>query len=98
MATRRCGIKVRASRMVLGPASRRRYGTAGGGGAGLLPKSKQSDMSSARASRWFDVSALPPLAFDHAELIHMALEHLRRRLGETPVCFELLPAELPMTL
>jgi 8-oxo-dGTP diphosphatase len=51
----------------------------------------------ARASRWFDVSALPPLAFDHAELIHMALEHLRRRVGETPVCFELLPAEFTLS-
>ncbi len=34
---------------------------------------------------------LPPLAFDHADLLQRALRHLRRRLGEAPVCFELLP-------
>src|SRR5437016_10500875 len=55
MASRRCGIKVRAGRMIQ-HRSRERYGTAGGGGAGRLPKSKQSDMSSARASRGFRVA------------------------------------------
>ncbi|HZT82525.1 MAG TPA: NUDIX domain-containing protein [Gemmataceae bacterium] len=45
----------------------------------------------AREARWFDVAALPPLAFDHAELLRMALEHLRRRIGEAPLLSELLP-------
>jgi 8-oxo-dGTP diphosphatase len=48
----------------------------------------------ARQARWFDVSAakpLPELAFDHSELLERALRHLRRRLAEAPVCFELLP-------
>jgi len=48
----------------------------------------------ARQARWFDVSAskpLPELAFDHSELLRRALQHLRRRLAEAPVCFELLP-------
>jgi ADP-ribose pyrophosphatase YjhB (NUDIX family) len=48
----------------------------------------------ARQARWFDVSAakpLPELAFDHGKLLHRALNHLRRRLAEAPVCFELLP-------
>ncbi len=48
----------------------------------------------ARQARWFDVSAarpLPNLAFDHGELLRRALHHLRRRLAEAPVCFELLP-------
>jgi ADP-ribose pyrophosphatase YjhB (NUDIX family) len=48
----------------------------------------------ARRARWFDVSAakpLPELAFDHSELLRRALQHLRRRLAEAPVCFELLP-------
>src|SRR6516164_5213384 len=42
-------------------------------------------------ARWFDVTALPPLAFDHGDLLKLALEHLRRRVAEAPVCFELLP-------
>jgi len=48
----------------------------------------------ARQARWFEVSAatpLPELAFDHKELLRRALNHLRRRLAEAPVCFELLP-------
>jgi 8-oxo-dGTP diphosphatase len=51
----------------------------------------------ARATRWFDVQALPPLAFDHQELVGLALEHLQQRLGETPVCFELLPTEFTLS-
>jgi 8-oxo-dGTP diphosphatase len=46
---------------------------------------------SATEVRWFDVKDLPPLAFDHADLLQLGLEHLRRRVGEAPVCFELLP-------
>lgn len=45
----------------------------------------------AAAVRWFDMVALPPLAFDHGDLLTLALAHLRRRLAEVPVCFELLP-------
>lgn len=51
----------------------------------------------AAEARWFDVARLPPLAFDHAELLAMALEHLRRRVGEAPVCFELLPEEFTLS-
>jgi 8-oxo-dGTP diphosphatase len=50
-----------------------------------------------RAARWFDVAALPSLAFDHGKLLDMALENLRRRLGEMPICFELLPAEFTLS-
>ncbi len=52
------------------------------------------------AARWFDVGGpepLPPLAFDHAELLRLSLEHLRRRVGEAPVCFDLLPAEFTLS-
>ena len=45
----------------------------------------------ARAARWFDVQELPVLAFDHADLLQRGRQHLQRRLGEDPVCFELLP-------
>jgi ADP-ribose pyrophosphatase YjhB (NUDIX family) len=50
----------------------------------------------ARAARWFDVAALPPLAFDHDELLKAALDHLRRRLGVSPLCFEMLPEEFTL--
>jgi 8-oxo-dGTP diphosphatase len=48
----------------------------------------------ARAARWFDVAGLEPLprlAFDHGLLLASALEHLRRRVSEAPLCFDLLP-------
>ena len=51
----------------------------------------------ARAARWFDVDRLPALAFDHGKLLAMALEHLRRRLGETPIAFELLPKDFTLS-
>jgi 8-oxo-dGTP diphosphatase len=48
----------------------------------------------AAAASWFDVNGgdrLPPLAFDHADLLQHALTHLRRRVLEAPLIFELLP-------
>jgi 8-oxo-dGTP diphosphatase len=55
----------------------------------------------ATAARWFDLSgdeSLPPLAFDHAELLERALEHLRRRIHEQPgICFEVLPERFTLS-
>jgi 8-oxo-dGTP diphosphatase len=52
---------------------------------------------SATEVRWFDVDELPTLAFDHGKLLELALEHLRRRVAEAPICFELLPAEFTLS-
>jgi 8-oxo-dGTP diphosphatase len=52
---------------------------------------------SATDVRWFEANDLPPLAFDHAELLHMGLAHLRRRVSEAPVCFELLPEQFALS-
>jgi 8-oxo-dGTP diphosphatase len=54
----------------------------------------------AAAARWFDVAGpepLPPLAFDHGALLRQALEHLRRRVGESPLAFELLPGRFTLS-
>jgi 8-oxo-dGTP diphosphatase len=66
---------------------------------GLVPGDRCELRASgdAAVARWFDVSDLPKLAFDHAELLSMALEHLRRRIAEAPVCFELLPVEFTLS-
>jgi 8-oxo-dGTP diphosphatase len=45
----------------------------------------------AAAVSWSDAGSSPPLAFDHAALLKMALAHLRRRVVEAPLAFELLP-------
>ncbi len=61
--------------------------------AGLVPGDASALRAGGDARRacWTDVDALPRLAFDHAALLTLALSHLRRRIGEAPVCFELLP-------
>ena len=45
----------------------------------------------ARQARWFPVTSLPPLAFDHAEILGVALERVRGKLTYAPIGFELLP-------
>lgn len=63
-------------------------------------KHQLSASGDVRAAAWFDVAGpeeLPPLAFDHADLLRRALDHLRERLDESPICFELLPAAFTLS-
>jgi 8-oxo-dGTP diphosphatase len=60
----------------------------------LIPSDRQELLASGGAAadpRWFPVSELPPLAFDHSDLLDRALRHLRRNLLESGACFRLLP-------
>ena len=45
----------------------------------------------AREARWFAVNEVPRVAFDHAEILAVALERLRGKLTYAPIGFELLP-------
>lgn len=45
----------------------------------------------ARQARWFPVTSLPRLAFDHAEILNTALQRIRGKLTYAPIGFELLP-------
>lgn len=49
----------------------------------------------ARAS-WFDMDELPPLAFDHEEIITQAREHLKDKLKVSPIAFRLLDEQFTM--
>ena len=45
----------------------------------------------ARQARWFPVTSLPRLAFDHVEILRTALGRIRGKLTYAPIGFELLP-------
>lgn len=47
--------------------------------------------SDAAETCWWSVHKLPPLAFDHADILAYALQRLRYKLEYTAVGFELLP-------
>jgi 8-oxo-dGTP diphosphatase len=58
------------------------------------PATGDSDASEAA---WYPVDQLPPLAFDHTQIIAKALERLRGKIRYQPVGFELLPKHFTLT-
>ena len=63
----------------------------------LVKPSALSASTDAAEAKWFSVSDLPPLAFDHAEILNTALERLRGKLTYQPIGFELLPPKFTLT-
>ena len=51
----------------------------------------------AAEAKWFPVSGLPALAFDHAEILATALDRIRGKLAYQPIGFELLPQKFTLT-
>jgi 8-oxo-dGTP diphosphatase len=45
----------------------------------------------ARRAEWFPIDTLPILAFDHSEILQIALQRLHGKLSYAPIGFELLP-------
>jgi 8-oxo-dGTP diphosphatase len=52
----------------------------------------------ARDAAWFAVHDTPALAFDHEEIVALALERLRGKVRYRPVGFELLPPKFTLTM
>jgi 8-oxo-dGTP diphosphatase len=50
----------------------------------------------ARRAAWFPMSQLPPLAFDHAEVVRTAARRLRGKVRYQPIGFALLPEEFSL--
>ncbi|HCH62382.1 MAG: NUDIX hydrolase [Deltaproteobacteria bacterium] len=48
-------------------------------------------------ARWWPISALPPLAFDHAHILAVARERLEGKVRYRPIGFDLLPAEFTLS-
>jgi 8-oxo-dGTP diphosphatase len=51
----------------------------------------------ARDARWFDLDAVPELAFDHGSILARALAHLRENLWLRPSGLQLLGAKFTLT-
>jgi 8-oxo-dGTP diphosphatase len=51
----------------------------------------------ARAVNWFPIEDLPDLAFDHRQIIDMAIDRLRSKVRYQPIGFELLPSTFTLT-
>jgi 8-oxo-dGTP diphosphatase len=47
-------------------------------------------------ARWFDVKRLPVLAFDHKEMVGIAVAELRKRLANSNVALNLLPKKFTL--
>ncbi len=51
----------------------------------------------ARNAAWFAVDDLPPLAFDHDDIVEMGLRRLQGKVRYQPIGFELLPPKFSLT-
>jgi ADP-ribose pyrophosphatase YjhB (NUDIX family) len=51
----------------------------------------ESKISETFQARWFSIYDLPPLLFDHADMVDLAIKRLRYKAAQHPIGFELLP-------
>ena|SRR5579859_680722 len=51
----------------------------------------------AEACAWFDIDAVPPLEFDHDEMVKEALHTMRVQLYHYPIGYNLLPAKFTLS-
>ncbi len=58
---------------------------------------KISASSDAKAVEWFDINQLPQLAFDHHEIMEVAIKRLRAKITYEPIGFELLDEKFPFS-
>jgi len=61
----------------------------------LVPQDRLPGSPSERTA-WHSLYALPPLAFDHADILHYALTRLRYKVEYSAVAFELMPEEFTL--
>ena len=49
----------------------------------------------AENAQWFNIKSLPSLAFDHKQILNMAIERVRAKIRYQPIGFELLDRKFP---
>lgn len=64
----------------------------------LIPSGKLKGKKAALGeAQWVAVNDLPPLAYDHADIINYALKRLRSRISYSNIVYSLLPDEFSLT-
>ncbi len=53
--------------------------------------------SDAKNAQWFELDKIPPLAFDHEDILSVAVKRLRAKVRYQPIGFELLPEQFPLS-
>ncbi|WP_029149222.1 NUDIX hydrolase [Microbacterium indicum] len=62
-----------------------------------LVEAQRSAAGAPENVEWFDVDALPPLAFDHADIVAYGAWRLRNKVGYSRIAAGLLPDEFTLT-
>ena len=63
----------------------------------LVREEQAQTVATGENVRWFPVDSLPPLAFDHEEIVFWAIRRLRNKLEYTRIAHALLPDEFTLT-
>jgi 8-oxo-dGTP diphosphatase len=67
---------------------------------GLVKTSMYQELKAstdAENAQWFSIKKLPTLAFDHKQMIQVAIERLRTKVRYQPIGFELLDKKFPFS-
>lgn len=67
---------------------------------GLVKSSQFSKLEAstdAEEAKWFSIQQLPKLAFDHQQILTIAIERLRSKIKYQPIGFELLDKKFPFS-
>ncbi|GAC1333563.1 MAG: NUDIX domain-containing protein [Chloroflexota bacterium] len=64
---------------------------------GVVPPDRHNIDGEDAGAAWMPVHNLPPLAFDHIEIVHYAVRRLRNKILYSAVAFQLLPPEFTLT-
>lgn len=64
----------------------------------LVPKDKVKNVDDGvHVIKWFPVKNLPPLAFDHKDIVKVAVDRLKAKIGYTNIASSLLPAKFRLS-